>query len=352
MDKNLIASNFRSLNCVNDLSHLLCEAAKRCNLNSNWCMTPTGLRSLALQTHNSYREFQVHKKNGNFRTIHAPVKELRDILRALNYLFQELYIPTPNATAFFNGASIKQNAAVHAGSRFMLNLDLEDFFYSFTDRDLVQLFTSTPFEIPLTGKEAAFLMSRICTFPMERDGELVYVLPQGSPASPILTNFLCYRMDQLLNGVAKRFKIRYTRYADDLTFSGEYDFYSYEKCKNEIHRIIEQLFQFRINKPKTRYTTLQNRQMVTGVVVNVKPNVRRRYVKDIRMYLNKWKFHGYNHAEAILHRKYDKPNSHKPPNLDNYLSGKLQYMKMIKGEDDSTYLKLYQRFQILSRRPR
>jgi RNA-directed DNA polymerase len=352
MERIQIQKELRSLNSVKDLSVFLSASARFLDLKFNWLMTPDGLRSLANNTSLHYREFHVKKKNGDYRTIHAPQKGLREILNILNTLFQTLYIPTPSSTAFYSGASIRKNAAIHTGSKFMLNLDLENFFYSFNDVDLVQLFTNAPFGVPNTSKEVARLLSHLCTLPMERNGLTIRVLPQGSPTSPILSNFLCYRMDQLLHGVAKRFKIRYTRYADDLTFSGQYDFYSHEKCKSEIHRIIEGIFQFRINSLKTRYTTLQNRQVVTGVVVNVKPNVRRYYVKEIRMYLHKWEKYNYNYAEAILRAKYNKPNIKRIPNLNNYLSGKLQYMKMIKGEDDSTYLKLYERFHILSNRAR
>jgi hypothetical protein len=182
---------------------------------------------------------------------------------------------------------------------------------------------------------------------MEINGELRVVLPQGSPTSPTLTNFLCAILDRRLNGLAKRFGATYTRYADDITFSSQHNVFKDEGFNKELYRIIQENQQLLINPDKTRLQRAGYRQEVTGLAVNEKPNVSRRYVKQLRMWLYYWEKYGVEKAEQIFRRDYITDKGHvkfiNTP-LVHVLSGKLEFIKMVKGIDDSTYDKLNMRF--------
>jgi RNA-directed DNA polymerase len=177
------------------------------------------------------------------------------------------------------------------------------------------------------------------------------VLPQGSPSSPTLTNILCKNLDRRLNGLAKRFGATYTRYADDITFSSPHSIFNDEGFNKELYRIIEEDQKLVINPKKTRLQKSGYRQEVTGLIVNDKVNVRRRYVKQIRMWLYYWEKYGYEKAEAIFKRDYIADKGHVKnikTSLVNVLIGKLEFLKMVKGVEDETYLGLRGKLQKLT----
>ena len=257
------------------------------------------------------------------RVIHAPAKGLKSILRSLNFVLQCMYEPHNAAMGFVNSRSIADNARRHVGHHYVFNMDLKDFFYSF-DRKWVKYGLSyEPFNLSGTKEkeELAFLISCLCTHPIEVDGEIKTVLPQGSPTSPTITNILCHRLDRRLSGLAKRFGVTYTRYADDITFSSPHNVYQndvdtkpdkngrYDSFMAELKRIIDNE-KLTINPKKTRLQKSGYRQEVTGLIVNEKVNVTRRYVKQIRMWLYYWEKYGYEKAEQIFKRDYISDKGH------------------------------------------
>jgi RNA-directed DNA polymerase len=177
------------------------------------------------------------------------------------------------------------------------------------------------------------------------------VLPQGAPTSPVFSNIICQRLDKRLSGIAKRFNLNYTRYADDITFSSMHNVYQENgEFLKELSRVIKDQG-FDVKASKTRLQKTGFRQEVTGLVVNDSVNVRKRYVKQIRMWLYYWEKYGYNKAEAIFLRDYSLDKGHvkfSKPNFQNVLSGKLEYLKMVKGANNSTYLSLNKRFEKLN----
>ena len=184
------------------------------------------------------------------------------------------------------------------------------------------------------------------------DGHTVTVLPQGAPTSPTITNILCVKLDRRLNGLAKRFKVDYSRYADDITFSSNVNVFNDADFLKELNRIIVEDQNLILNDKKTRLQQSGIKQEVTGLTVNTKVNVNSRYVKQLRMWLYYWEKYGFNKAESIFLRDYTKDKGHlktAKPNFQNVLSGKLEYLKMVKGFNDSTYLKLNTRFTKLSK---
>lgn len=296
-----------------------------------------------------YTQFTVRKKTGGERIINSPVKGLKSILKTLNFVLQCIYAPHKAATGFVLGKSVVDNAKIHVGNRFVYNIDIKDFFHSFEKKNIKYGFMIEPFNLGKKREDLAYLIASLCTHQIEIDGEIKNVLPQGSPASPTITNILCNRLDRRFSGVSKRFGAKYSRYADDITFSSPHNIYNDEAFLNEIDKTVknENLV---LNSKKTRLQKDGYRQEVTGLVVNEKVNVKRRYIKQIRMWLYYWEKYGYEKAEQIFAKDYLKDKGHiksGEPNLAKVLSGKLEYLKMVKGDDDSTYLKLNERFEML-----
>jgi len=298
-----------------------------------------------------YTSFTIKKKSGKDRLINSPVNGLKSILRTLNFVLQCVYDPHNAATGFVKGKSIVDNANIHIGNNYVYNIDLKDFFHSF-DRNRVKMgFLFKPFSLEGKREPLAFLLASLCTHPFKINGEIVTVLPQGSPTSPTITNILCQKLDRRLTGLANRFGAKYSRYADDITFSSPHNIYHNEEFLQELKRIIEEDQKLEINPTKTRSQKTPYRQEVTGLIVNEKTNVKRRYVKQIRMWLYYWEKYGYNKAQQIFKRDYilDKGHVKKgEPSLINVLDGKLEFLKMVKGTADGTYFKLRNRFNRLS----
>ena len=347
-----IRKQFSDLKSKEDLVKLLSEAKNM--LYGEECK-PVQLRSLTYYANPAlckkrYQTFAVKKKSGADRIIHAPVKGLKSILRSLNFVLQCMYEPHKAATGFVLDKSIVDNAQKHVGQHYVLNLDLKDFFHSF-DRNRVKMgFMYEPFNLNGEKEPLAFLLASLCTHPFEIEGEIKTVLPQGSPTSPTITNILCKKLDRRLTGLAKRFGATYTRYADDITFSSPHNIYNEESFNNELTRIIEEDQELIINPKKTRLQKSGYRQEVTGLIVNEKVNVRRRYVKQIRMCLYYWERYGYEKAEYIFRLDYISDKGHVKkgnPNLTNVLEGKLECLKMVKGSEDGTYKGLKHRFDRL-----
>lgn len=309
---------------------------------------------------NTYRTFSVAKKNGGSRTIHAPKKGLKSIQRSLNLVFQALFNPHPNATGFINEQSIVENALRHINSYYVFNIDVKDFFPSIDQARVWGRLKHPPFN--LRGSEGRDdlrnRIAAICCAPMEVerfiDGEWksiqANVLPQGAPTSPTLTNIIAYRLDRKLTKLAKEWGCLYTRYADDITFSSMHNIYN---GRSNFRKAVERILQeegFNVNPAKTRLQRNTQTQEVTGLIVNKKVNVRRRYLKELRKWLYLWERYGYEKASEIFTKDYIQDKGYvkgNEPDMANVLSGKLAFLKMVKGSDDSTFRKYEKRFRKL-----
>ncbi|MCE2711433.1 MAG: reverse transcriptase family protein [Cryomorphaceae bacterium] len=250
-----------------------------------------------------YIEFSIPKKSGEERKICAPKKQLKLVQKKITQILELYYKPNANCHGFVKQRSIVTNAEIHTNKTFVLNLDLEDFFPSIKTNRIIDSLIIEPFNF---STEMAKIISRIAC----KEGGL----PQGSPMSPMISNVCCEKMDLDLKDFSKKYKLNYSRYADDLTFSG------YRKIFNntffsELGRIIGKKHHFRIKKSKTRIQNRNNRQEVTGVVVNDKLNVNRKYIRELRALIH---YHKLGKAEE---------------NALYVISGKLEFLKMIKGKD-------------------
>ena len=228
-----------------------------------------------------YQVFEIPKKNGEKRIISAPSGDLKDIQAKLalalwNYQseLQKSKSTRVNIShAFEKEKSIITNAKVHRNKRYVLNIDLKDFFDSFHFGRVMGFFEKN--KSYLFPHEVAVVIAQIACF----EGKL----PQGAPSSPIITNLICQILDMHILKVAKSYRLDYTRYADDLTFSTNWAGFldAHSSFLNELSSVITKAG-FSINHKKTRLLFRDSRQEVTGLVVNKKLDVNRKYVKQTR----------------------------------------------------------------------
>jgi retron-type reverse transcriptase len=228
----------------------------------------------------SYHRFEIPKRSGGRREILAPRDNLMFIQKAANTLLRDIYTPADEVHGFAPGRSVTTGAEKHVGERYVFSMDLQDFFPSIT---APMVFESLIRELRLRPGVAGCICD-LCTIPVE-DGD--DVLPQGSPASPILSNIVCARMDRRLKGLAECFGLTYTRYADDITFSGPYNaFKEGDAFRTCLDRIIREEG-FSVNGAKTRLQKRGGRQQVTGLTVCEKVNVPRKWLKGLRAHIHR-----------------------------------------------------------------
>jgi len=249
----------------------------------------TYTRRVARVSH--YRRFQMPKKRGGVRHISAPMPRLK---RAQRWVLDELlaHVPLHDAAhGFVSERSIATNAAPHVGAEVVVNMDLKDFFPTVTYRRVKGLWRALGY-----GEQIATILALLCTEPntdeTRLDGQTYFVakgdriLPQGAPTSPALTNVLCRRLDARMQGMADSLGLAYTRYADDLTFSG-----SNEAAKS-ITKLLWRSSQivadedFVLHPDKLRVMRRGVRQEVTGLVVNDKLSISRRQMRRFRATLH------------------------------------------------------------------
>lgn len=289
-----------------------------------------------------YNTFQIPKRTrGEMRAIKAPDKGLRRIQRLLLLCLTAAFTTCDEAAhGFVPGRSVLTNAQPHAGRRFVLNLDLKDFFTNTHYGRVERMLQLTPFSL---SPAVARLVANLCC----DQGSL----PQGAPTSPLLTNVVCQRLDRRLRQLATRHRATYTRYADDLTFSSQRPAFR-EPFYAEL-KVILDAEGYEENAQKRRLQLPNTRQEVTGIVVNEQPNVPREYVRQIRAMLHNWETKGYEAASATLRAHYRESKAgarHKGtlPKLERVLAGKIAYLGMVRGRDDKSYLNYKIRFSTLN----
>jgi len=243
-------------------------------------------RRAATVTH--YRRFLVAKKTGGHRLISAPMPRLK---RAQEWLLENILEKVAvheAAHGFRRGRSIVSGAQPHVGADVVVNLDLEDFFPTVTYRRIKGVFRKLGYAESL-ATVFALLTSEPEVDTVELDGTEYHVarpprfLPQGAPTSPALTNMICRGLDARLAGLASSLGYTYTRYADDLTFSGSGE----EACANVGRLLRRTRFivgeeGFRVHPEKTRILRSGNRQEVTGLTVNDRLGVSRKVLRRFR----------------------------------------------------------------------
>ncbi len=245
-----------------------------------------------VDTGTHYHRWLVPKRDGSQRLISAPKPELKAVQRWITREVTE-HLPVHGAAhGFLIGRSIVTNAKVHAGARIVVKLDIRGFYPTVTMRRVKGLLRRAGL-----GEQVATLMALLATESpreeVERDGKRYFVaiaprsLPQGAPTSPSITNALCMRLDCRLSGLARKLGCRYTRYADDLTFSWHAPSGSDIGALLRGVTTIVRAEGFAIHTAKTRVMRSGARQKVTGLVVNKAPGrpdarVPRKTIRDLR----------------------------------------------------------------------
>lgn len=236
-----------------------------------------------------YRCFLLAKKTGGHRLISAPMPRLKKAQTwVLEHILEKVALHGA-AHGFVVGRSIVSNARPHVGADVVINLDLKDFFPTVSFPRVKGAFVRLGY-----SEAVATALALVCTEPdvdeVALDGQTFYVargqrhLPQGSPASPAITNVLCRRLDRRLQGLADALGFVYTRYADDLTFSARGDAAG-SKFVGKLLRGVADIVAhegFAVHPEKTRVMRRGRRQEVTGVVVNDKPGAPRDELRRFR----------------------------------------------------------------------
>ncbi len=280
-----------------------------------------------------YTEFHIQKKSKALRTISAPKAPLKRVQKLTAELLTELVPKHPSAHGFLPGRSITGNASAHTAQPFVLNIDLENFFPSIPAGRIYGVLTKGSLKF---SPKLAYYITHICT----RNG----ALPQGSPASPILSNLVCWYLDNRLRGLAEQYDVIYSRYADDLTFSSERPFP--EAFLVKLDEIIK-AENFSVNHKKVRLQKADVCQEVTGLVVNEKVNLRREYIREIRAMLHNWETLGYGEAQQKFLENYFPKKAKGKSELSNVLAGKLQFFRMVRGAEDREYQRYFNQYKKL-----
>lgn len=296
-----------------------------------------------------YRTFNIKKKNGSLRKIDAPNKWLKELQQQLHHVMARIYFPKSSACAYISDRGIVYNAKNHIHKKYVLNIDLKDFFPSINFGRVRAMFMSYPFELP---SNVSSVLAQICCYNR--------TLPQGAPTSPIISNILCAKMDTNFFHFARKKGCVYSRYADDITFSTHSDRFPNAIAAFEWHedRIGISLGAyvtdvvvtngFKINENKITLRRRGSRQVVTGIVVNEKLNVKRSYIKNIRGALHALEKYGPD-AEKLYQANFKKTSKAAYKwggSLIDCLNGKIGYVKLVKGQYDLVYKKLRHRLDL------
>lgn len=265
-----------------------------------------------------YITFAIPKRSGGKRLIMAPKRRLKAIQRRLLELLVEKLPVSEHAHAFRQGRSIRTGAEPHVGQRAVLKFDLKDFFPSVTFARVRGLLIAYGYGYPVATTLAA-IMTEAERQPVEVDGEIFHVpigerhCVQGAPTSPGLCNAVVLRLDHRLAGLARKHGLNYTRYADDLTLSGEISRAAAQRLRSTITQIVSESG-FTINREKTRWMGQGSRQSVTGVIVNQTLGRSRQERRRLR---------------AALHQLGQMPASEPRGETDRRLGGKLAFLEML-----------------------
>lgn len=284
-----------------------------------------------------YHRFEIAKGNGKSRIIDAPDKRLKYLQRKIALLLDRLYRVRNPVHGFVTGKSVKTNALTHLRKRFVLNIDLKNFFPSITENRITGVVESLGID-----SRVARIIGRLCC---HNDH-----LPQGAPTSPVLSNMICFRLDKELLAFAKASRCIYTRYADDITLSSHQPMTALFEAAPPSGRFAPDLLApafrniivangFAINPDKAHYADQHSRRTVTGIKINEMLNVDRRYIRNIRAALYSVETLG----KAAAQNKF-KSNHGGTSDLAKHLEGKIAWLRHIRGQSDPVFRSIAVRF--------
>ncbi|MBI2356777.1 RNA-directed DNA polymerase [Candidatus Dojkabacteria bacterium] len=284
-----------------------------------------------------YSRFTIPKANGTKRQISAPQGPIKVLQYRLLRILNAYYSPKRVVHGFTKGRSIVSNANSHINKNWVVNIDIKDFFPSINFGRVRGLFLKS---FPGMTKESATAIAQLTS--------VFNSLPQGAPTSPIISNMICSRLDRDLMDFARQDNIKYSRYADDITLSGDGAVRSsigeYSNGLLVLSSKCIKIFNdngFQINSDKVRVSFKYRRQEVTGLVVNSKINVSRKYIRNLRALLHNIETLGLSEAQELYTEKY-----HGRGSLQSYIHGKLLFLRMVRGSSDNLYDRLVNSFNL------
>ncbi len=274
-------------------------------------------RSVTDERLRHYSRRWLRKADGSARLLEAPKTETKDLQRQILRAILDRIPAHEAAHGFCQGRSILTAAEPHRGQEVVIRIDLETFFTTVTAGRVYGLFRLAGYPEPvahtLTGlcttiTPTAVLRDAPAAPPdgVDKRRRMLQALrephlPQGSPTSPALANLIAYGLDRRLGGLATKLDATYTRYADDLIFSGPDDLGRRSESVVELVRTIAADEGFRVHEGKTRVRTSAQRQLVTGLVVNERLNVPRAEYDRLRAILHDAALHGPEAANRAGH---------------------------------------------------
>lgn len=309
------------------------------------CMEHRNLRQLVKSASSYYKYFAIKKRRGGLRRIMSPYSELRDVQTWIKENILDK-IELPNCVkAFVKGRNIMENAKMHEGRKYILKVDITNFFESIGVRQVYVAFRKMGYD-----RSVAAWLANLCTAKIEdykyeqlEDQEEIQklfndlyhksepFLVQGAPTSPGLANIICNRMDKRMMGLANKHGFTYSRYADDMTFSADK---KDRLPKVSMIRKIVETEGFHLNEEKIEQLHEGNRQIVTGLLVDNHVRVPGRYKKDIKRHIHFClKYGGREHFHRIAPGKaFGK----------EWLAGRIRYIHSVEPE---TAKKLWAEFE-------
>ncbi len=269
--------------------------------------------SISNNIENNYKEYKIKKRNGNYRTIYEPNKILKHIQRKiLSNILEDMKV-SEYAKAYHKNINIVDNAIIHVKSKVILKLDIVDFFDNI---DFINVYKNCFYSFP---KSIGILLTNLCTY--------YGFLPQGAPTSAYISNLVMREIDYKIGLFCKELNINYTRYSDDMTFSGDFN-------PNIVIRKVRKLLyklNLKINNKKIKVIYNYHSQSVTGIIVNEKMQANSKYRSKIRQeiyYINKYGISSHMKKLNIKNkRKYI-----------NSLYGRILYVLQI-NKDDIEFIK-------------
>lgn len=320
-----------------------------------------------LRPEQKHRNFTIPKKNGGQRTICAPRAALLSLQKDLKRLVEADYTPRSHVHGFVSGRqrSIVSNAQLHTGKKWVLNVDLQDYFETIHFGRILGRLRARPYEY--SEKVARFVAHVACyekEIVVDGVSQSTSVLMPGGALSPLLANIVTDRLDSELSRMCNQLGCNYTRYADDISISSSRARFPpqiarFEDPETREGVILSERFQeivetngFQINHSKTRLQGFSIRQEVTGLVVNRKINVKRNFVRQVRSMLHDWSSNGIERTTAN-HFENHRPNrgrlaEYEASNFEWVVRGKIEFIRQVRGPADPIARTLASRFNDLA----
>ena len=270
----------------------------------------------------SYNEFTIPKPSGGLRKIEDPATGLKDIQRKLNRYLQAVYFQRRTKAAYgfiidvkkTSDRNIVTNAKQHLNAPYLVNMDFKDFFHCVTKPKIMQLFRKEPFYF---SNQLAKILAELCCYKGR--------LPMGAPTSPVLTNLYCIPLDRQISQYAEAQGIRYTRYADDMSFSGSKTIG--KKFRQEIGALALS-YGLKIHPGKTKIFAPSDIKKVTGILVSDHLSLPPDLLDDTRHEISKLR----NIIE--VGNKYGARNPYWVKHYKQKINGYLQFSKQVIGKGD------------------